>query len=93
MVTQNAVKSMVAGGSDNCIVLNVNSVLGLQRTKFTMRHRSLYIGSKHAITGIAAALRGEICEKGLGDKIRVMVGVALVVLSSIGVFASCYTTC
>lgn len=64
---------MKAGGGDNCIVLNVNSVLSHPKLKLVRGFRSIYAASKHAVAGVTSSLRGEIIEQGLADKIRVMV--------------------
>lgn len=73
MVSQHAVSSMVKGGGDNCIVVNISSVLGFQKPIYHMPYRSAYIASKHAVNGVTASLRGELELAGLAHKIRVMV--------------------
>lgn len=73
MVTQHAVKLMVKGGCNDCIVLHIGSVLGIQQPIQYMPHRSAYIGTKCAVNGLASALRGELALAELADKIRVMV--------------------
>ena len=73
MVTQNAVQLMRNGGGDDCIIMNINSIRGIAAPKYSSPNLSMYIATKHAITGITSSLRGEISKQGLGEKIRVMV--------------------
>ena len=67
MATQHAVRSMVKGGGDNCIVMNLSSVVGFQRPIYHSPHRSAYIASKHAVNGITALLCGELEMADLAD--------------------------
>ena len=72
-MSKHAVNSMRDGGCDDCVIMNVNSTCGHEAPMLSHPGLTMYIASKHAVSGITSCLRGELSAAKLAHKIRVMV--------------------
>ena len=66
-MTKHAVNSMRDGGGDDCVIMNVNSTYGHEAPKIIGPGMTMYIASKHAMSGITSSLRGERSAAKLAD--------------------------